>query len=490
MLKSLTSRSGNQLGVFADAANLRCQNALVPKFADDQSRDKEPKKESSGCASLVPQHQDSEDLGMSTQSIRCSNGISATEVEPVRVLIALEEHFLGGADGRIYTTSGPANYAFWRRYRGVFEEVAVLARVRQTTDSMLPEQCAEGPGVTFWQLPDYTGPAEYLRKLVQLRSAIRKAVSNSDAYILRLPGAIGDLAAREIRRLGKGYAVEVVGDPWDSFAPGAMRTPLRPLYRRLLTRSLRRNCIEAVAVSYVTRSSLQARYPARAEAYTCGISDVLLGNNIADVKTIEKRKERARELTERSRRPAHLGFIGTLAANYKGVDTLLKAVTLCQQEGLQIKAHLLGEGRLRLQFEAMVRRLGISQCVQFHGQVPHGKAVFEFLDSIDIFVMPSRTEGLPRSMLEAMARGCPCIGSAVGGIPELLAPEALIPPADEGQLAAAIRRFISNWDLLSRMIEHNIKIARTFQPEALEQAQRYFLSEVRSRSVAATQNAS
>jgi len=145
---------------------------------------------------------------------------------------------------------------------------------------------------------------------------------------------------------------------------------------------------------------------------------------------------------------------------------------------------------LRLQFEAMVRRLGISQCVQFHGQVPHGKAVFEFLDSIDIFVMPSRTEGLPRSMLEAMARGCPCIGSAVGGIPELLAPEALIPPADEGQLAAAIRRFISNWDLLSRMIEHNIKIARTFQPEALEQAQRYFLSEVRSRSVAATQNAS
>jgi glycosyltransferase involved in cell wall biosynthesis len=355
---------------------------------------------------------------------------------------------------------------------------------------MLPEQRADGPGVTFWRLPDYTGPAEYLRKLVQLRSAVRKAVSNSDAYILRLPGTIGNLAAREIRRLGKGYAVEVVCDPWDVFSPRAFRTPLRPLYRRLSARSLRRNCREAFAASYVTQSTLQARYPTRAGAYACGISDVLLGKNLADVGTIVKRKQRARDLRERLRRPVHLGFIGSLATNYKGVDTLLKAVVLCQQEGLDVKAHLIGDGRLRPQFEAMVRDLAISHWIQFYGQVPAGKAVFDFLDSIDIFVMPSRCEGLPRAMVEAMARGCPCIGSAVGGIPELLAPEALIPPSDERQLATAIRRFVSSPDLSSRMIEHNVKVAQSFQPEALEEAQHCFLSEVRARSLSATQRAS
>jgi glycosyltransferase involved in cell wall biosynthesis len=425
---------------------------------------------------------------MSTQRITLSNGTSAAEVGPVRVLIALEYHFLGGADGHIYT-SAPPNYAFWRRYLGVFEEVVVLARVRQTTDPMPLDQRADGPGVTFQPLPDYTGPAEYLRKLAQLRSAVRKAVSNSDVYILRLPGAIGNLAALEIRRLGKVYAVEVVGDPWDVFSPGVIRTPLRPLYRRLSTRSLRRNCIDAVAVSYVTRSTLQARYPARAGAYVCGISDVLLGKNIVDIRTIEKRKQRAKELTEQIERPAQLGFIGSLAMQYKGLDVLLKAVPICQQQGLHVKAHVLGDGRSRPQFEAMARNLGISQYVQFHGQIPAGKAVFEFLDSIDIFVMPSRVEGLPRAMLEAMARGCPCIGSVVGGIPELLAPEALVPPSDETQLAAAIRHFISDPDLSSRMIEHNVKMARTFQPEALEEAQHRFLSEVRARSIAATQNA-
>jgi phosphatidylinositol alpha-1,6-mannosyltransferase len=425
---------------------------------------------------------------MSTQSITLSNGTSAAEVGPARVLIALEHHFRSAADGCIYT-SGPPNYGFWRRYLGVFEEVVVLARVGQTTDPMPSEQRADGPGVTFWRLPDYTGPAEYLRKLVQLRTAIRKAVSNSDAYILRLPGAVGNLAAREIRRQGRGYAVEVVTDPWDVFSPGAFRTPLRPLYRRLFTRSLRRNCHEAVAASYVTRSALQARYPARSGAYVCGISDVLLGKNFADVTRIEKRKQRARE-ADRLGHPAHVGFIGSLAINYKGVDTLLKAVAICQQAGLDVKAHLLGGGRLLPQFEAMARDLGILQYVQFHGQVPAGKAVFEFLDSIDLFVMPSRVEGLPRAMLEAMARGCPCIGSAVGGIPELLAPEALVPPSDETQLAAAIRRFISDPDLSSRMIEHNIKMAHNFKPEALEEAQHRFLGEVRARSIAATQNAS
>jgi phosphatidylinositol alpha-1,6-mannosyltransferase len=418
---------------------------------------------------------------MSTQSIVLSSG--------TRVLIALEHHFFSGADGCTYT-SGPPNYAHWRRYLSVFEEVVVLARVGETTAPMPSEQRADGPGVTFWRLPDYTGPTEYLRNFVQLRSAIRKAVSNSDAYILRLPGVIGNLAAREIRRLGKGYAVEVVADPWDVLSPGAVRTPLRPLYRRLLTRSLRRSCDEAVAASYVTRSALQARYPARAEAYTCGISDVLLGKNFADVRAIEKRKQRARELAERLMRPARLGFVGSLATNYKGADILLKAVAICQQTGLHVKAHLLGDGRSRSQFEAMVRDLGISQHVQFHGQVPAGKAVFEFLDSIDIFVMPSRTEGLPRAMVEAMARGCPCIGSAVGGIPELLAPEALIPPSDERQLAAAIRRFVLNPDLSSRMIEHNLKMGQTFQPEALEEAQHSFLREVRSRSIAAPKDAS
>jgi glycosyltransferase involved in cell wall biosynthesis len=401
----------------------------------------------------------------------------------MRLLIALEQRFLRAADGNIYTAALP-RYEFWCQYLRTFEEVVVLARVGETAQFQPAQQRADGPGVTFWRLPNYLGPMGYLRNLVRLRFEIRRAVAGCDRYILRLPGAIGDMAAREIRRLGREYAVQVLGDPWEVFSPGAVRTPLRPLYRRLMTRSLLRNCSQAAAASYVTKQTLQRRYPAGAGAYTCSLSDVVLGGRLADVETIEKRKRRARELAAGCRRPVRLGFAGSLEVHYKGADVLVKAVAVCLRQGLSVEAHLAGDGRSRPQFESLARELGISRFVHFHGQLPAGDAVFDFLDSIDIFVMPSRTEGLPCALVEAMARGCPCIASAVGGIPELLVPEALVPPSDEGQLAVAIERFVGNRELLLRMIERNLEVAKGYRPELLTETRSRFLSEVRARVAA------
>ena len=402
----------------------------------------------------------------------------------MRLLIALEQRFLRAPDGNTYT-SAPPRYEFWRQYLHTFEEIVVLARVGETAQPQPAQQRADGPGVTFWRLPNYFGPMEYLRNLGRLRREIRTAVAGCDAYILRLPGAIGDLAAHEIRRLGREFAVQVLGDPWEVFSPGAVRTPLRPLYRRLMTRSLRRDCSQAAAASYVTRQALQRRYPARAGAYTCSFSDVALGGRLADAETIAKRKWRAGELAAGVGRPVRLGFAGSLEVHYKGADVLVKAVDVCLRQGLAVEAHLAGDGRSRPQFESLARELGIAKSVHFHGQLPAGDAVFDFLDSIDIFVMPSRTEGLPRALVEAMARGCPCIASAVGGIPELLVPEALVPPSDEVQLAAAIGRFVADRELLLRMIDGNLEVARGYRPEVLKETRTRFLREVRARAAAA-----
>lgn len=398
----------------------------------------------------------------------------------MKLLIALEQHFVAAPDGHIYTP-GPENYAFWRPYLEAFQDVAVLARVATTTQPVLEQQRADGPGVSFCRLPNYVGPLDYVRKAVRLHAAIRKPVANADAYILRLPGAIGNLAAREIRRQGRVYAIEVLGDPWDTLCPGAVRTPLRPVYRRLLTRQLRRRCREAVALHYVTQNALQARYPAGPGSYSCSFSDVSLGEHLADSDLIENRKKKIGELANGLEHPAKLGFVGSLELNYKGADILLKAVDLCRRRAMQVEAHLVGDGRSRPQLEALAGELQISNLVHFHGRMPAGKALFDFLDGIDIFVMPSRAEGLPRALVEAMARGCPCIGSAVGGIPELLIPEALVPPSDETQLAFAIRRFLSNPALMVRMSDQNVKIARGFGVDAFAGLRRRFLREVYAR---------
>jgi glycosyltransferase involved in cell wall biosynthesis len=251
-----------------------------------------------------------------------------------------------------------------------------------------------------------------------------------------------------------------------------------------MAKSLIRNCSQAAAAAYVTKQTLQRRYPAGAGAYTCSLSDVALGGCLADTETIVKRKQRAYELAAGCRRPVRLGFAGSLEMHYKGADVLVKAVAVCLRQGLSVEAHLAGDGRSRPQFESLARELGISRSVHFHGQLPAGEAVFDFLNSMDIFVMPSRTEGLPCALMEAMARGCPCIASAVGGIPELLAPEALVPPSDEGQLAAAVERFVGDRELLLRMIERNLEVAKGYRPELLAETRRRFLSEVRARVAA------
>jgi glycosyltransferase involved in cell wall biosynthesis len=65
--------------------------------------------------------------------------------------------------------------------------------------------------------------------------------------------------------------------------------------------------------------------------------------------------------------------------------------------------------------------------------------VRDWLDRIDIYLQPSRQEGLPRALIEAMARACPALGSTAGGIPELLAPSCLHDVGDASHLAEQIR---------------------------------------------------
>jgi glycosyltransferase involved in cell wall biosynthesis len=206
-----------------------------------------------------------------------------------------------------------------------------------------------------------------------------------------------------------------------------------------------------------------------------------LDGHLADAEVISKRKQGVRELADGLKRPVRLGFAGSLEVHYKGADVLIKALAICLRQGLFLEAHLAGDGRSRSEFEALAQKLGVSSAAHFHGHIPAGKAVVEFLDSIDIFVMPSRTEGLPRTLLEAMARGCPCIASSVGGIPELLPPEALVSASDAKQLATAIHQYISQPLLMVRMIERNADIARRYRPEVLREAQRRFLEEVHFR---------
>jgi glycosyltransferase involved in cell wall biosynthesis len=140
---------------------------------------------------------------------------------------------------------------------------------------------------------------------------------------------------------------------------------------------------------------------------------------------------------------------------------------------------MIGDGRHRSELERLARSLSLNGAVKFLGELPAGIAVRSELDNATLMVLPSRTEGLPRVVVEAMARGLPCIATSVGGIPELLHPDDLVPPNNPQALADKIQEAIRDPSRLSQMSARNLEKAQEFRPEALEKKRTEFYTFLR-----------
>lgn len=383
----------------------------------------------------------------------------------MNLIVGLEHRFERTPDGAIWTsTTFP--YRYWSPYLEVFAEVRVVARVRNCPEPDPGWQRADGSGVRFVAVPDFRGPYQYLLKASEVRLVIEGALSPREAVILR-GGAIAMCMEPTVRRLGHPYAVEVVADPYDNFAPGSFRTPLRPMFRYWFWYRLRRQCSSACAAAYVTASALQRRYPCG--GYSVGVSDV----ELSDDAFIGRPRVFHPDQTSWT-----LVTVGLLDQLYKGQDVLIDAVSACARSGLDVRLVFVGDGLQRSALEERVSRLGLAGVV-FTGLLPVGQAVRSQLDRADLFVLPSRQEGLPRAMIEAMARGLPCIGTAVGGIPELLQAEDLVPVGDVATLARRITEVLTNPDRMNRMSSRNFTRARDYHENALRPRRVGFYEHIR-----------
>jgi glycosyltransferase involved in cell wall biosynthesis len=112
---------------------------------------------------------------------------------------------------------------------------------------------------------------------------------------------------------------------------------------------------------------------------------------------------------------------------------------------------LAGEGTERQALEELADRLNVADRVRFLGD---RSDVADLLAACDVFVLPSLYEGLPISLLEAMAAERPAIATAIGGVDEVVRDGdsgLLVPPAQPGELAAALRRLLADEQLRARL---------------------------------------
>ena len=390
----------------------------------------------------------------------------------MKLVFATEASFFRGKDGNLYVPPhGTFTNRLMARYLEAFDSVSLLARVRNTPEEeYLPERRIGNDRISVLPLPYYSGPWQFLKKRSEIIRTIRSHIEPDTAYICRVPGTIGTTLARCLRERNIPYAVEVVGDPYDVFSPQSTKYFLRPLYRSKLTSDLKKTVYHSSAALFVTREYLQRRYHTRDGVFTTFASDVALtGETFVD-------KEKTWSGTSGN---IKLISVGTLGQLYKAPDIVLKAIAqLKEKHHIICELTWVGGGRHQKEMQELTLSLGIEEQVNFLGHVEAGNGVRQRLDESDLFLLVSRTEGLPRALIEAMARGLPCITSRVGGVPELLDNSALVPANDVNALAEKIREFIETPGLAQEQAKRNLAVAREYTDDFLAEKRRIFYSEI------------
>jgi glycosyltransferase involved in cell wall biosynthesis len=382
-------------------------------------------------------------------------------------LISTEYRFDQTSDGHIWTETLYA-YSEWQNYLEVFDRVFVLARVGTIPTTTSTHTRSDGEQVQFIPLPYYVGPWQYLLQSRKIQKITRQAARQASALFLRIPSQLASTMFPLPQ--GRPYAVEVIGDPYDVFAPNTIKTVLRPFLRRWFAYQQRQQCWGASAVTYVTQHILQKRYPPHPQAFSNYYSNL----DWAAIAWLKQPRSYDKQQTS-----FQLITVASLAQLYKAPDLLIESVRQCVQQGMDITLKIVGDGKYRPQLEAQVTASGLERRVFFVGQLPSGDPIHEQLDQSDLFVLPSRTEGLPRAIVEAMARALPCIGSTAGGIPELLLPEDMVTAGDAQALARKIREVLADPQRMTKMSARNLEKSQEYHSSILRKRRLEFYQYVK-----------
>lgn len=207
---------------------------------------------------------------------------------------------------------------------------------------------------------------------------------------------------------------------------------------RLIAWSLRR-CVRVFAVSGAMRDSIAALgVPADHVA--------VVPNGIEPERFPRDDPGPARERLGLEADRRWIVAVGRLSYE-KGPDVLVRAFARLRDEDTRLA--LVGDGPMEEALRALADEMGVADRVHFAGDRPHDE-VFAWITAADVFALPSRTEGWPNALVEALACGRPAVAARVGGVPEILTDESLglmVEPEDPAALAAALEDALGrSWD--------------------------------------------
>ena len=359
---------------------------------------------------------------------------------------------------------------FYQRYLRVFEELRICNRVIEEDTLKAGRIRIDDKRIEIHQLPIFHGPVEYAKSYFAVGKAMKSAVAGCDAAILRLPSTVAQRLSNQVIRAGIPYATEIVFDAGDGAETA--KNHLERFLWRIIHKKMQNICQKADGVACVTEKYLQKSYYSSKQNHFTGHYSTLALNK--SFFSAPRRYPFKSVLTI-----AHVDLQIGLHSR-KGTDIIIQALSKLKTQGFVVNVAFAGDDwdNSTEQILAYAKQYGIDGQVTCPGFLSRTE-LDEFLEKSDLFVMPTRAEGLPRVIIEAIAKGLPTVTTPASGNPELISKEWLVDFDDVNGYVEKIKLLIQDKELYESVSKKNFAHSLQYESSILQERRDRFYTQLR-----------
>lgn len=358
--------------------------------------------------------------------------------------------------------------SFFQKYLDVFDYIKVLgAPMESYLDKKSLVQMTDNR-ISVDIIAPNTKPKDFINDKI-VRLALEKEISKADAILIKPATRRGMMAIDIAKKYKKPYMIEMTGDIHNALRqhPNFLKRMYAPIFYRMIKSKIK-DCKFGL---YVSQEYLQHEFPIKGRM--CGCSDVVLEKSSTTV--LENRLKKISNFSDEN--IVNIALIGFYQGKMKGIDTAIKSLShLPDNYHLSILGN--GSQNNRDKWFQYAKKNGVSnERIHFPKPLPSVKSVLQWLDSMDFFVLPTRSEGLSRSVVEAMSRGCICFATNVCSMPELLPSECLFEVDDDQKLANLLVSYASDTEKMKKIAKINFEKSMEYDFDVLKQRRNEFLTD-------------
>jgi glycosyltransferase involved in cell wall biosynthesis len=334
-----------------------------------------------------------------------------------------------------------------------FDSIKLIARVCSIDKLNLEDFSELDTRIELIQLPFFRGISQFLSNYNKIKTLLSYVDVDFSVSILRLPSLVSYVSYIFLLK-GKNIpiGIEIVANPLE--LSKASDNLFTKFFYYIFHIRLLNICKVANGIAYVSKMKLPELYKSnKTNAFYSYYSSITLdGSFYYKARKFKKKKEYL---------ICHVA--NNISSKSKGHEILIHAISILKTNGYSnLKVKFIGDGSYVERFIKLSNLLNVQDSISFIGYLDKSSLKKILIES-DLMIFPSKSEGLPRVIIEAMATGLPCIASNVGGIPELLSKDMIVKFNTPKEYANKIVMLLSNAELYNAESEFNFK--RSFEYE-------------------------